>query len=318
MSIPQLLLADFDVWSTSIPVPAALAAVALIGYLFGTRTRQAPTAETEQARRELRRARHVASELEKIADTVRRDLASHRSSVSRFKKRVGELAEDETDHSWKELCQEAEDMLKPTLELATKISLAYDEIRQQSAQLMSFTEVRTDPLTGVCNRRALDETLDNYFALLGRYGQAFTVAIFDIDHFKKVNDDRGHMHGDRILQRFARLLDDTVRDTDLVARYGGEEFVVVMPHTDLQAAGIFAERVRKLVKEQLPITTSGGLAQAREDDTAQSLITRADAALYSAKGAGRDAIFRHDGVDIEPLSRFESDMSSIYSESAAC
>ena len=202
-------------------------------------------------------------------------------------------------------------MLKPTLELATKISLAYDEIRQQSTQLMSFTEVRTDPLTGVSNRRALDESLDNLFALLQRYKQAFSIAIFDIDHFKRINDERGHMHGDRMLQRFARLLDEAVRDTDIVARYGGEEFVVIMPHTDLEAASIFGERVRKLVREQLPLTTSAGLAQAREDDTPQSLIVRADSALYSAKGAGRDQVFLHDGVDIEPIGQFAGDMSEL-------
>ena len=145
-----------DIWSMEIPTTMALAAVALIGYLFGRRTRSEAPVDAEQARRELKRAQMVARELEKIADSVRKDLAIHRGSVTRFKDRVRELSERRDDTSWQDLCKEAEGMLRPTLKLAMQISLAYDEIRQQSTQLMTFTEIRTDPLTGVSNRRALD------------------------------------------------------------------------------------------------------------------------------------------------------------------
>src|SRR5262249_38055526 len=148
-----------------------------------------------------------------------------------FKDRVGELSAQEKEAAWQELCTEAEQVLKPTLRLAEQIARAYDEIRQQTNHLMAFTEVRTDPLTRVNNRRGLDETLESMLALMERYEQPFSLAIFDIDHFKEVNDSQGHLHGDRTLQAVARILDDSVRDTDLVARYGGEEFVVVMAHT---------------------------------------------------------------------------------------
>jgi diguanylate cyclase (GGDEF)-like protein len=231
---------------------------------------------------------------------VRKQLASHHLSVARFKDRVSELSGHEKETAWTELCREAEQILKPTLRLADQISRAYDEIRQQTNHLMSFTEVRTDPLTRVCNRRGLDETLESMFALLERYQQPFSLAIFDIDHFKQVNDTKGHLHGDRTLQAVARILDDTVRDSDIVARYGGEEFVVVMSHTTLDNACHFAERVRKLVESNLGLTISGGVAQAAEDDNPQSLLSRADAALYSSKSAGRNRVFRHTGTDIEP------------------
>jgi len=285
----------------NIPLPMALAAIAVLGYLTGRRSRVHATHEADKARRELRRAKVVARELEGIAEGVRKNLATHHLSVAKFKDRVALLNATEKHAAWQDLCNEAEQILKPTLRLAEQIALAYDEIRQQTSQLMTFSEVRTDPLTRVSNRRCLDETLDSLFAMMDRYKEPFSLAIIDIDHFKEVNDKKGHLQGDRTLQALARLLDETVRDTDIVARYGGEEFVVVMPHTDLENACRFAERVRRLIEADLGLTISGGVTVALDGDNAQSLLSRADAALYSGKAAGRNRIFRHTGVDIEPI-----------------
>jgi diguanylate cyclase len=284
-----------------IPLPVALAVIAVLGYLAGRRSRAQAINEADKARRELRRAKVVARELERIAEGVRKQLATHHLSVARFKERVAQLSGDDKDADWQDLCSEAEQILKPTLRLAEQIAQSYDEIRQQTNQLMTFSEVRTDPLTRVSNRRCLDETLDSMFALMDRYEEPFSLAIFDIDHFKQVNDKKGHLHGDRTLQAVARLIDETVRDTDIVARYGGEEFVVVMPHTTLENSCHFAERVRGLIETSLGLTISGGVAMALDGDNAQSLLSRADAALYSGKAAGRNRIFRHTGSDIEPV-----------------
>lgn len=285
----------------NIPLPLALAVIAVLGYLFGRRSRVHAINEADKARRELRRAKVVARELEQIAEGVRKNLATHHLSVAKFKDRVGQLSVTEKEAAWQDLCNEAEQILKPTLRLAEQIALAYDEIRQQTSQLMTFSEVRTDPLTRVSNRRCLDETLDSLFAMMERYKEPFSLAIIDIDHFKQVNDKKGHLQGDRTLQAVARLLDETVRDTDIVARYGGEEFVVVMPHTSLENACHFAERVRRLIEAELGLTISGGVTVALDGDNAQSLLSRADAALYSGKAAGRNRIFRHTGVDMEPI-----------------
>ncbi len=283
-----------------IPLPVALSVIAVLGYLVGRTSRANALNEADKARRELRRAKAVAKELEQIAEGVRKQLASHHMSVARFKDRVSELSGQEKGAAWMDLCRETEQILKPTLRLAEQISRAYDEIRQQTNHLMSFTEVRTDPLTRVSNRRGLDESLESMFALLERYDQPFALAIFDIDHFKQVNDTKGHLQGDRTLQAVARILDDTVRDTDIVARYGGEEFVVVMSHTTMENACQFAERVRTLVESNLQLTISGGVTQAMEGDNPQTLLSRADAALYSSKAAGRNRIFYHTGAEIEP------------------
>ena len=290
-----------DFWNLQIPVPMALALVAAIGYLISRERRSAATDMVVRSRRELKRAQAVATELEKIAWTVRQSLAKHHDSVSRFKERVSRLSDQQQEAAWKELCREAEDILKPTLQLASQIANAYDEIRQQSANLMTFTEVRTDPLTGVNNRRGLDDALSAQFALKTRYDAMFAVVIFDIDHFKQVNDQQGHLHGDRVLQELARLFDESIRETDMVARYGGEEFVVVMPHTDLAGACVFAERLRAKVESRLPITVSGGVAAAQDGDVQEGLIARADTALYSAKTAGRNRVFCYANDGMEPV-----------------
>ncbi len=289
------------VFDYHIPLPVALAAIALIGYLVGRGSRARAAQEADKARRELRRAKVIAKELEQIAEEVRKHLATHHLNVAKFKERVTQLGAHDKDAAWQHLCTEAEQILKPTLRLAEQIAHAYDEIRQQTSQLMTFSEVRTDPLTRVSNRRGLDETLESMFALKDRYDESFSVAIFDIDHFKQVNDKKGHLFGDRTLQAVARILDETVRDTDVVARYGGEEFVVVMPQTALVNACMFAERVRASVEANLGLTVSGGVAMALDGDNAQSLLSRADAALYSGKAAGRNRIYRHTGTDVEPV-----------------
>ena len=294
-----------------IPLPVALAVIAVLGYMVGRKSRRGAMDEADKARRELRRAKVVAKELEQIAESVRKNLASHHMSVAKFKDRVSELSGADKEAAWQELCREAEQILKPTLRLAEQIASAYDEIRQQTNQLMSFTEVRTDPLTRVSNRRGLDETLQSMLALMERYDQAFSLAIFDIDHFKQVNDSKGHLYGDRTLQAVAKILDDSVRDSDVVARYGGEEFVVVMPHTTLDAACAFADRVRQAIETGLGITISGGVTTALDGDNTQSLLSRADAALYSGKAAGRNRVYCHTGADIEPIEPQTSEAATL-------
>jgi diguanylate cyclase len=292
---------QFDSWSVQIPIPVALAFVATMGYLISRWHRPAASDLVMRSRRELKRAQAVASELEKITWTVRQSLAQHHASVSKFRERVSRLGDRQQDAAWKDLCQEAEKILKPTLQLATQLASAYDEVRQQSASLMTFTEVRTDPLTGVNNRRGMDDSLSAQFALMSRYHSPFSLVMFDIDHFKQVNDREGHLHGDHILQELSQLFEECLRETDLVARYGGEEFVVVMPQTELDGACMLAERLRFEVASRLTITVSGGVAAAAETDTAESLVGRADTALYSAKIAGRNRVFCHTGEDTQPV-----------------
>lgn len=295
-----LLAAEFDIFRFGLPGPVALAIVALLGYIVGRIGRRRDTKLDSQVRREIKRAHGVAKNLETIATEIRKDLARHRASLDRFKTRVGDLSANQTQEGWQKLCAEAEQMLGPTMELAAQLAFSYDQIRRQTNHLMTFTEVRTDPLTGVCNRRAMDDTLTSLVAMKNRYDLGFSIALFDIDHFKKINDEQGHLAGDGVLKNVAQLLDEAARETDVVTRFGGEEFVVIMPQTDLQGACVFAERVRMHIASKLDLTVSGGVTAAvGGQETPETILERADTALYAAKQAGRNQTFFHDGRSLE-------------------
>jgi diguanylate cyclase len=292
-----------ETFITGLPIPVALAAVAVFGYLFGRMQR--PTGEgappsSEATRRELKRAQGIVQDLEKIAQRVRRELAMHHANLATFKRRVGELTQSSESSDWQLLCDEAERLLKPTQDLAMQLAHAYDGIRQQGSRLMTFSGQRCDPLTGLCNRQALNETLENYLTMHRRYGMLFSVAIFDLDHFKKFNEQHGHLHGDRLLKQVASLLDQQARDTDVVTRSGGEEFIVVLPGTELAGATNFAERMRAVMARTTSLTISAGVAMVAEGDDIKLFLTRADSALYAAKAAGRNCVFCHNGEDSFP------------------
>jgi len=246
----------------------------------------------------MRRAQSVADELERIMTMVGKNLQEHRLNVDRFRARMKHLSGEEDVAAIQDLCSEVEGFIEPTMQLANQMAAAYDEIRQQGANLLTITEVRTDPLTGVMNRRGLDDTLNSHKALASRYGSTFSVAVLDIDHFKRINDQHGHLQGDVVLQQLADTVSEGLRETDVFGRFGGEEFLVLMPHTDLSGACIFAERIRRRVEEQTAVTVSIGVAMMEPGEGVGQLIERGDMALYAAKSAGRNCSFYHDGIDM--------------------
>jgi diguanylate cyclase (GGDEF)-like protein len=290
----------FDVVLPGLPIPVALATVALFGYLFGRFQRSTSGQNSDATRRELKRAQAVVGDLEKIAQRVRRELALHHANLATFKRRVCELSQSSNFGDWQHLCEEAERLLKPTQDLAMQLAHAYDGIRQQSSRLMSFSGQRCDALTGLCNRQALHETLDNFLMMHKRYGMVFSIAVFDLDHFNTFNEEHGAVQGDRLLKQIAALLDQQARDTDVVTRSGGEEFIVVLPATELAGATMFAERMRSLIARSSTQTISAGVATVSEGDDTKLFLTRADTALYAAKASGRNAVYCHNGHDAFP------------------
>ncbi|NQD38832.1 GGDEF domain-containing protein [Permianibacter sp. IMCC34836] len=155
----------------------------------------------------------------------------------------------------------------------------------------------TDSLTGLANRRAVQQALENWQRQRSRYGVPATLLLIDLDHFKSVNDQGGHQAGDQVLMQVAAILRRRARDTDMAGRWGGEEFVLVLPHTHGRDGMAVAETLRSSIAELRPgaptvpmITTSIGVAELLAHDTPESWIARADAALYQAKAAGRDRV----------------------------
>jgi diguanylate cyclase (GGDEF)-like protein len=221
------------------------------------------------------------------------------------------LSEKQQDAAWDEICYEVDRILEPTLRLAGQVAEASEQIRRQSNHFMNFLAARVDMLTSVSNRAGLDHFLTIQFAEMQRYDAGFSLLLFDIDDFKQVNDRHGHQQGDRVLREVAKLLDASGRQVDFLARYGGDEFVMVMPQTDLAGAGVAGERLRASVAQNSCVTASVGAAVAVDGDTPESLIARADAALYKAKFAGRNRVFSNNCETIEPLAKDNKPVATV-------
>lgn len=157
-------------------------------------------------------------------------------------------------------------------------------IREQALQLDALT--RIDPLTGLGNRRYWDEILAREFARSRREHTPLTIAILDLDHFKRLNDAQGHPAGDAVLCACARAWTPALRGSDLLVRYGGEEFAVILTACDTDDGFAVVERMRSATPA--PLTCSAGVATLKPIETAADLVIRADAALYRAKESGRD------------------------------
>ena len=187
-------------------------------------------------------------------------------------------------------------------------------VAQRTAQLERMVEeVRglsmTDALTGSLNRRALDERLQAEVERSCRYLRPLCVVFMDIDHFKQINDQYGHGAGDLILQQVVqRCLKCLRAQVDWLARYGGEEFLAVLPESDVAEGVQLAKRLGEAIRDQafevdghsLRVTASFGVAQLRSGESMESLLYRADAALYEAKAAGRDVVYCGEPLMLDP------------------
>jgi len=184
----------------------------------------------------------------------------------------------------------------------TVIGRAYNKMRQHLE-----TIVLTDPLSGCFNRRGLNQLAEREVSRAVRGKKSIAVLAIDVDHFKTINDEYGHLTGDEVIREVGALLRETARDVDVVARIGGEEFIILAPDSNDEGALILAERVMQAFRghkfQSLPpdrrVTTSVGVAAApaRDDEVAKTLLARADEALYVAKRNGRDrAVVWHAGM----------------------
>ena len=187
--------------------------------------------------------------------------------------------------------------------VSNEISLLRKKLHLRNAELATAIEkieqmAITDELTGLINRRHMMYMLKKQKSVADRGGSCFCVCFFDIDRFKKINDKMGHHIGDIVLKRFSSAVQSYLRTSDLFARFGGEEFVFMAVGVDLEGALIAADRIRKAIEAlrfndlapDVTVTVSGGLAQFRCNEKIESVLSRADQALYLAKNSGRNCI----------------------------
>jgi two-component system cell cycle response regulator len=176
----------------------------------------------------------------------------------------------------------------------------YTERLRDNVQ-MSIEMAITDPLTGLYNRRYMENHLSALVEQAAARGKPLTALVLDIDYFKSINDTHGHDAGDDVLRQFATRIRKSIRGIDLACRFGGEEFVIVMPETDMAVATIVAERLRRRIASEafsiqqgsgaIEVTISIGIATLdATDDNANSILKRADQALYRAKRDGRNRV----------------------------
>ncbi len=196
------------------------------------------------------------------------------------------------------------DMLRSRDDLVSargQADAAERRVAQLETELAKVSEqIREDHLTGTLNRRGMNEAMQRELSRATRTGRPMCISMLDLDNFKKLNDTHGHAAGDAALVHLAKVIRRTVRPTDVIARYGGEEFVIILPDTDLETAAAVTVRLqRELTKrfflhenERLLVTFSAGVAQRVPDETEESLIQRADQAMYQAKVQGKNQVVR--------------------------
>ncbi|MBT3296656.1 MAG: diguanylate cyclase [Verrucomicrobia bacterium] len=215
---------------------------------------------------------------------------------------------DEETYSYEQAIHEgaADFLLKPLRisELALRIKRALEHRRLQIEQAKLAVDLErlavTDELTGLFNRRRLMERLGDEVTRAARYSRPLTLLMIDIDNFKNLNDEYGHPEGDKALTALGKLLRIDVRISDQAFRYGGEEFVILLPELQLPESMLVAERLRKVIEStsltanpECNLTVSIGVAQHDGEESPDSLLNRADQAMYSAKASGRNQVAAH-------------------------
>lgn len=181
--------------------------------------------------------------------------------------------------------------------IETIISIAICHLRNACQHATIEQAALTDSLTSIPNKRAMHEALHRSSQLADRHGEPYSLILCDLDHFKAINDNNGHIVGDHLLQVAAEAIERSLRVSDSVYRFGGEEFAVLLPHTDVQAASDVADRIRQAIADiridrgnepALSVTASCGVAMHITGETSDQWLARADEAMYRAKKQGRN------------------------------
>lgn len=293
-----------------------LGAIQLVaGIAIGMWLRQSDRGEAHRGRQDMVQASEIARRLAALADEMSSSAYEHRSQLDKASQML--TADDgRNDESLAELVVDViGDIVRANQNLQSKLETAESRLEEQAAEIEAhISRSLTDPLTGLPNRREFDDRMEERMSAWNRRREAFSLVLLDVDHFKRLNDEHGHLVGDQVLAAIGRALRCAVRREDAVARYGGEEFAILLPSSALEQAVHVVEKVRGAVAAavvhhhggRIAITVSAGLATIAVNERAESLIERADSAMYAAKAAGRDRGFVHDGTQSKSIADFLS------------
>jgi diguanylate cyclase len=258
----------------------------------------------------------VADEIEQVMSMIDQAVgstSSYSESLADVTQQLGtNMDRDGLRAIVESLVQTTKEAERSNQALEARLKSSRQEIQELHAHLEAIRhESLTDPLTGLANRKAFDQSLAPSVAAALANRAPMAVMMLDIDHFKSFNDTYGHLTGDQVLRLVAQCVKATVKGQDIPARYGGEEFTIILPNTSLRDAVRVAEHVRSSVmsKELMKrstgeslgrVTVSIGVASCLPGDTPQSLLERADTCLYAAKRAGRNQVMSEMTADVAP------------------
>lgn len=242
-------------------------------------------------------ARDLFSDMAGRFDTASDELATFQSQLETVEAALGQRKQEEPT-----LGEKIKAIMQTNEEMSAQLEYSVEEMSRLKAELEEARRrAACDPLTGIANRKTFMERLEAVLEVQTESDDCHAVLMIDIDHFKQFNDDYGHLVGDKVIKFVASALTDSVKGKDLVARYGGEEFCVLLEGTGADDALTVAEQIRKKIEiskmsrsdsgqELRPVTVSIGVSGTMRWDTAESIIEKADKALYQSKGDGRNRV----------------------------
>jgi len=260
------------------------------------------TAETVVAEQQRQTVLKMLVKLLSSAEQITTDVQSHNSEIQETAQHVGNMQVGPEMQSVKHsLLGQISALVTSNGRLQDDLVCARYRMEEQAQEIdHARREARTDALTGVANRKAFDEKLHLLLADWEREGQPFVLILADLDQFKRINDSHGHQAGDRALGQVGTWLKEWVREGDFSGRYGGDEFAILLPHTELVVGRKLAKTICRRTAEsistvamrgeQISVSLSIGVAASRQGDSVESLLDRADQALYKSKDRGRNQV----------------------------
>lgn len=274
----------------------------LIGVMVGFMLRRKPPADPEvrAVEQERRVTLKVLTEMLKSIEQVNGNVECHNTEIQQTAKSVSNLqTTEETENIRQALLRQMASLLNSNQRLQNDLVCTQYRMEEQAQEIDEVRrEARTDGLTNVANRKAFDEKLHLLVDDWQREGTPFVLILADLDHFKRINDAHSHQAGDRALKLVGDRLKLWVREGDFVARYGGDEFAILLPRTELPTGREIADNIcrrtankaTRLVSrgDQVSLSLSMGVAVSRQGDTCESILHRADEALYRSKQLGRN------------------------------
>jgi diguanylate cyclase len=272
----------------------------MAGY-FLSRSRPARS-DTRSAKADRQATLKVLVEILRSAEKMTNDVASHNTELQQTAHRVESLdAGGDMEAVKSALLAHMESLLKSNDHLQKELMCSRFQMEEQAEQIdHARREARTDTLTGVSNRKAVEERLHMFLAAWERDALPFALIMIDLDYFKRINDSHGHQAGDHVLTKVGGWLRAWTRGNDFIGRYGGDEFVVLLPNTNLDVGAKIAERLRSqaestasrisLRQDEVSVSFSIGVTAPRQGDTVESILARADQALYKSKHQGRNQV----------------------------